>query len=76
MLPEITKDMTLNDIMNLHTRLYEEIGKLGFDICCAKMDTLEDACKKKGLDLQNALRTLNAVVEEMNEIERIIREAQ
>jgi len=32
MLPIITEDMTLNDIMKLHTRLYEKVGKLGFDL--------------------------------------------
>ena len=76
MLPKITKGMTLNEIMNLHSRLYEEVGKLGFDICCAKMDTVEEACLKKGLDLLKILKHLNSVVKELNEIERIIQENQ
>ena len=76
MLPIITEDMTLNDIMKLHTRLYEKVGKLGFDVFCAKMDTLKDACKKRGLSLTNTLHALNAVIDEINTIERIINEAQ
>ena len=74
MLPKITENMTLKEIMDMDNKLFEEISKLGFDICCAKMKTLKDSCLDKGLNLQNVLERLNKIVEEINYIEKIISE--
>ncbi|ACM22525.1 Putative uncharacterized protein [Thermotoga neapolitana DSM 4359] len=73
---KIREDTTLKEIMEAHERLERALRKYGFDTCCAKMESLKDACKKKGLDVEKVLEDLNRIVEEINEEERIIREIE
>lgn len=74
MINKINENMTLKEIMEMDERLFNEISKLGFDICCSKMKTLKDSCLDKGLDAQEVLNKLNEKVEEINYIEKIILE--
>ncbi|SHH17816.1 hypothetical protein [Thermosipho atlanticus] len=74
MLSKINENMTLKEIMDMDDKLFQEISKLGFDICCAKMKTLKDSCLDKGLNVQEVLNRLNEIVEEINYIEKIIAE--
>jgi iron-sulfur cluster repair protein YtfE (RIC family) len=76
MLDKINENITLKEIMELDKRLFEEVSKLGFDICCAKMKTLKDSCIDKGLDVEKVLNRLNKKVEEINYIEKIIFESE
>ena len=76
MLEEVTGSMTLKEIMDLHEKLEEKLKNFGFDICCAKMDTLENACKKKGLNVEHVLEELNRIVREINDIERLTKDME
>ncbi|WP_233185568.1 DUF542 domain-containing protein [Thermotoga sp. SG1] len=76
MIEKIREDTTLKEIMEAHERLERVLRKYGFDTCCAKMESLKDACEKKGLDVEEVLEDLNRVVEEINEEERIIKEIE
>ncbi|KHC94012.1 hypothetical protein Mc24_00520 [Thermotoga sp. Mc24] len=76
MVEKIKEDSTLKEIMEAHERLERTLRKYGFDTCCAKMESLKDACEKKGLDVEEVLEDLNRVVEEINEEERIIKEIE
>ncbi|QTA37624.1 hypothetical protein JYK00_07790 [Thermosipho ferrireducens] len=76
MLPKITENMTLKEIMEMDDKLYQAIQKYGFDTCCTKMSTLKDSCENKGLDLNKVLEELNEVVEEINYIEQLINESE
>jgi hypothetical protein len=40
------------------------------------MDTLEDSCQKKGINLNLALNKLNNIVDDINYIEKLIEENQ
>ncbi|SDC17132.1 hypothetical protein [Geotoga petraea] len=72
----LTKDMSLKEIMEKDDKLFKQITKFGFDICCTKMDTLEDSCQKKGINLNLALNKLNNIVDDINYIEKLIEENQ
>lgn len=72
----ITKDMSLKEIMEKDDKLFKQITKFGFDICCTKMDSLEDSCQKKNISLNQALKKLNNIVEDINYIEELIQENQ
>ncbi|MBM7559769.1 hypothetical protein [Marinitoga litoralis] len=74
MLPEINENMSLKEIMDMDNKLFEELKNFGFDICCAKMSSLKDSCKDKGLNVNVVIRKLNDVVEEINYIEKLISE--
>ncbi|MDK2865549.1 MAG: hypothetical protein PWP37_1741 [Thermotogota bacterium] len=76
MLPAISADMTLKEIMELHPKLEDKLRSYGFDVCCAKMEALETACKKKGVTLSKVLRELNGIVEEINLVESIVTEVE
>ena len=73
---KIKEDTSLKEIMETHERLEKALRKYGFDTCCAKMESLKDACEKKWLDVEKVLEDLNRVVEEINEEERIIKEIE
>ena len=76
MFPTIKGEMTLKDIMEIHPRLEDRLRTYGFDICCAKMETLADACARKNIPLTEVLRDLNAIVEELNLVESIIEDSE
>jgi iron-sulfur cluster repair protein YtfE (RIC family) len=74
MLPEINENMSLKEIMDMDNKLFDELKNFGFDICCAKMSSLKESCKDKGLNVNVVIRKLNDVVEEINYIEKLISE--
>ncbi|ABV34005.1 MULTISPECIES: hypothetical protein [Pseudothermotoga] len=71
MIEKITGQMALKQIIEMHSDLGEALSKMGFDTCCSKMSTLEDACKDKGKNLQLVLEKLNQIVDQLNLIESI-----
>jgi len=75
-LPAISADMTLKEIMELHPKLEDKLRTYGFDVCCAKMDSLAAACERKGLSLAKVLHDLNSIVEEINLVENIVTEVE
>ncbi|KLO22452.1 MULTISPECIES: hypothetical protein [unclassified Marinitoga] len=74
MLPEINENMSLKEIMDMDNKLFDALKNFGFDICCAKMSSLKDSCKDKGLNVKVVVNKLNEVVEEINYIEKLIAE--
>jgi len=76
MLERIKENTTLKEIMESHEKLEKALRKYGFDLCCAKMEKLKDACERKGLDISKVLEDLNSIVDELNEQERIIKEIE
>ncbi|AKI97514.1 DUF1858 domain-containing protein [Kosmotoga pacifica] len=75
MLSELNENMTLKEIADLHPELYEILQHFGFNLNVGKMSSLKDACKKKGLNLPEVLKTLNRKVKELNQREKEIDEA-
>lgn len=76
MLSKINKEMTLKEIMDIHSRLEDEIKKIGFDVCCSKMESLESSCKKRNIEVEYVLKKLNEVVEELNFIEELTKQVE
>lgn len=59
---QITKDMTINEILSVDSSLGEIL--LGFDMHCifcpmGRMETLEEACQVHGADTDFVLKKLN-----------------
>ena len=59
---EITKDMTIEEILKIDQSLGEIL--LGFDMHCifcpmGRMETLEEACQAHGADINFVLKKLN-----------------
>lgn len=61
---EITKDMTIEELLNIN----EDFGEvlMGFDMHCifcpmGRMETLEEACQVHGVDVEFALKKLKEV---------------
>lgn len=75
-LKHITEKMTLKEIMDLHLVLEEKLQKLGFDICCGKMSTIEESCNNKGFTTKTILESLNQMVDEINKVENLIMEME
>lgn len=67
MLPQIKETMTLKEISDLHLNLFKMLHHLGLDLNVGKMTTLEDACKKKGLNFPEVLKALNFEVQRINQ---------
>jgi len=76
MFQKINKEMTLKEIMDMHSKLEDEIKKFGFDVCCSKMESLENSCKKRSIEVEYVLERLNGVVEELNLIEELTKQME
>ncbi|WP_126994253.1 hypothetical protein [Thermosipho globiformans] len=74
MLPEINENMTLKEIMDMDNKLFDELKKYGFDICCAKMSSLKESCNDKGLNVDFVVGRLNNVIRKINYIEKLVSE--
>ncbi|MEY8001462.1 DUF1858 domain-containing protein [Clostridium sp. JNZ X4-2] len=62
---KITKDMTIGEIIGLHPRHAETLMTFGMGCvaCSASQgETLEEAAMVHGIDVDNLLRALNALV--------------
>jgi len=59
--------MTLKEITDLHSDLFEKLQHLGLDLNVGKMTTLKDACKERGLNFPKVLKALNFEVQRINQ---------
>jgi len=62
---EITKDMTIDEVLSVDSSLGEIL--LGFDMHCifcpmGRMETLEEACQVHGTDIDFVLKKLNEAI--------------
>ena len=63
---KITKDMQLKDIISQYPQAAAELGRLGLGcIGCfaAQFETLEQGLRAHGMDVEDVLTKLNAIVE-------------
>ena len=52
--------MTLNEVIREDPEAVRVFGRLGMDACCGGSLTLEEACRRHGLDPGDVLRELEA----------------
>lgn len=72
----IDENTTIKEILDKDPSMQTELLKLGFNTCCAKMQTIKNFASEKQLDVRKAMETLNSKVDEINEINQILEEAE
>ncbi len=75
-LDSVNENTTIKEILEKDSSMQPELLKLGFNTCCAKMQTLKNFAEEKQLDVKKAMETLNAKIDEMNEINEILEESE
>jgi iron-sulfur cluster repair protein YtfE (RIC family) len=58
---EITKDMTIKEILERNKNTLRVFMKYGIDACCCSHSTLEEESKKRKVDLHRVLEDLEKV---------------
>ncbi|PMP70753.1 MAG: hypothetical protein C0176_00720 [Mesoaciditoga sp.] len=72
----VNENTTIKEILDKDSSMQPELLKLGFNTCCAKMQTLKDFAQEKHLDVKKAMEVLNSKIEEINEINEILEEGK
>ncbi len=72
----VDENTTIKEILDKDSSMQSELLKLGFNTCCAKMQTLKNFSEEKKLDVKKAMETLNTKIEEINEINEILEESE
>ncbi len=72
----VDENTTIKEILDKDSSMQPELLKLGFNTCCAKMQTLKNFAEEKQLDVKKAMEVLNAKIEEINEINEILEESE
>jgi|YelNatPaOPRAMG01_1025707.scaffolds.fasta_scaffold14103_2 hypothetical protein len=75
-LDPIDENTTIKEVLDKDPSMQTELLKLGFNTCCAKMQTIKTFAGEKQLDVRKAMETLNAKVDEINEINEILEESE
>ncbi len=70
----VDESTTIKEILDKDPSMQSELLKLGFNTCCAKMQTIKNFAQEKKLDVRKAMEVLNAKIEEINEINEILEE--
>lgn len=72
----IDEKTTIKEILDKDPSMQPELLKLGFNTCCAKMQTIENFASEKQLNVVKAMEILNAKIDEINEINEILEETE
>lgn len=72
----VDENTTIKEILDKDSSMQPELLKLGFNTCCAKMQTLKNFAEEKQLDVKKAMETLNTKIDEINEINEILEESE
>ncbi|HAS17027.1 MAG TPA: hypothetical protein DCR39_03860 [Nitrospiraceae bacterium] len=59
---QITKDMTINQVLKLYPSSIAVLNKFNLDACCGGNRTLEQAAKEDKAVLEELLSTLNKTI--------------
>ncbi|BBJ28468.1 hypothetical protein ATHSA_1381 [Athalassotoga saccharophila] len=70
----IDENTTIKEILDKDPSLQSELLKLGFNTCCAKMQTIKNFAQEKQIDVRKAMEVLNTKIEEINEVNEILEE--
>ncbi len=57
---EISKEMTINQVLKLYPKSIAILNKFNIDTCCGGTRTLEQAVKEDKADLDSLLQALNS----------------
>lgn len=58
---EVTKDMTIKEILERNKNALKVFMKYGIDACCGSLGTLEAESKKRKVDLDKIIQELQNV---------------
>lgn len=58
-MPQITKDMTVNQVLKLHPKTISVFNKFNVDACCGGNRSLEQAAKEDNVVIAELLSALN-----------------
>jgi len=72
----IDENTTIKEILDKDSSMQSELLKLGFNTCCAKMQTIKNFADEKQLNVRKAMEVLNSKIEEINEINEILEEGK
>lgn len=59
---EISKEMSVNQIIKLYPKSIGVFSKFNIDSCCGGAETLEKAAKNAGVSIDDIIKAINEVV--------------